>query len=58
MHTCDDPPADWQPDWMFECRICEAPITSCELCEECAEGNDPFVSSKYAGDTQPTTSDI
>jgi len=30
------------------CRVCEKPILSAELCEECAEGNDPFVQSKYS----------
>ena len=24
------------------CRVCGAPIESCELCETCASGNDPF----------------
>lgn len=29
------------------CWNCGTPIETAELCEECAEGNDPFVSSKY-----------
>jgi len=24
------------------CRVCDVPISSCELCEACAVGNDPF----------------
>ena len=24
------------------CRVCDAPITTGELCQACAEGNDPF----------------
>lgn len=34
-------------NWETECRpypcmICKKPIETCELCEDCAEGNDPF----------------
>lgn len=32
------------------CRVCNAPIDSYELCAECAKGNDPFFTSKFAGD--------
>lgn len=30
-----------------ECVICDVPIDSCELCEDCAKGHDAFFSSKY-----------
>lgn len=30
---------DEQP---YPCAVCEKLIWSCELCEECAKGNDPF----------------
>ncbi len=29
-------------DWRCLCRLCEAPIESAELCEDCAKGNNPF----------------
>lgn len=29
------------------CGVCGKSISTCELCAECAEGNDPFVTSKY-----------
>lgn len=29
------------------CRVCDAPIISCELCEKCAKGNDPFPPSAW-----------
>jgi hypothetical protein len=31
------------------CRVCNKLIRSCELCEECAKGNDPFVSADNCG---------
>lgn len=30
------------PEWMSRCRACDAPISTCELCEECAKGKNPF----------------
>jgi len=37
-------------DWRERCRVCDAPITSAQLCAKCAEGNDPLVSYKHRGD--------
>lgn len=37
----------------YPCRVCGTPITTCELCNKCADGNDPFLTSKYATDTKP-----
>lgn len=31
-----------------KCRLCGAAISSCELCADCAEGNDASLSSKYS----------
>jgi hypothetical protein len=36
-----------------KCGGCGKPITSCELCEECAKLNDPWFVSKYRGDYCP-----
>ena len=30
------------------CRVCGTEIHSAELCAQCADGNDPFVQSKYS----------
>ena len=42
-------------DWTYwglwpclHCKCCGTPIDTCELCEKCAEGNDPFFTSKYS----------
>ena len=32
-----------------ECRMCGASIRSSELCDECADGNDPFVTCDNVG---------
>lgn len=36
-----------QPIMADECRVCHKQIYSGELCENCAIGNDPFVTSKF-----------
>jgi ribA/ribD-fused uncharacterized protein len=35
------------------CRMCDILIETCELCNDCAVGNDPFISSKYGSDVKP-----
>lgn len=35
------------------CIVCGAPIDNAELCEQCAKGNDPFFTSKYADSRHP-----
>jgi len=32
----------------LRCMVCNIPITSAELCDKCAEGNDPFITTKYS----------
>lgn len=32
---------------VIRCMVCNKPIESAELCAGCAEGNDPFITSKY-----------
>lgn len=31
-----------------QCRLCGADIQSAELCDKCADGNDPFSTSKFS----------
>ena len=36
------------PDGTYPCKACGDSIDCYEICRECAQGNDPFFSSKYA----------
>lgn len=37
------------PKCSERCRVCDKPISSAELCAECADGNDPFFACDNSG---------